>query len=178
MLDSTLIKTLNSKNISNNPSVTKQRLDEMWGTSSKQQKEKAVKLGGYTDTRSFNKSRTSGLISVRMAITLALTLNVDPFYIIACIDDKSECSMDKIKAFLNQFGYGEVLEKKIYGPRKHEIMAFIDNLLEGLNSETVNTIENLSNDELEILLKSYLIRAKIDNEGIRLFLIKLLLTRG
>ncbi|WP_434794531.1 hypothetical protein TPDSL_15720 [Terrisporobacter petrolearius] len=56
-------------------------------------------------------------------------------------------------------------------------MAFINELLEGLDNENINAIVSLSNEELETLLKSYLIRARIGDEKMRLFLIKLLLTR-
>lgn len=177
MLNSNIIKTLNSKNISSNPDITKQRLNTLWKNCNKQQKEKAVQLGGYTDTRSFNKSRTSGLISVRMTVTLAQTLDIDPFYIIADVDSKSNCSMDKIKNFLNQFGYGQVLEEENNGPLKQEILCFVNKLLDGIDNDSIEAIESLSNEELETLLKSYLISARITDERIRLFLIKLLLIK-
>ncbi len=64
------------------------RLDTIWNSTTKTQKEKAVEIGGYSDTRSFNKTSTSGLISARMVIALALALNVDPFYINADSDIK------------------------------------------------------------------------------------------
>jgi len=177
MLNANLIKTLNSKNISIDSNLTKLILNEIWKTSTKQQKEKAVELGGYTDTRSFNKARTSGLISVRMVIALAITMDVDPFYIIASSEAKANCTDEKIKDFLSQFGYAGIIDGGTNSEVKQEVLAFINELLEGLDNENINAIESLSNEELETLLKSYLIRARIGNEKMRLFLIKLLLTR-
>lgn len=176
-MDKNLIKTLNSKNISSNPIITKQRIQDVWKSSTKQQKEEAVKLGGYTDTRSFNKARATGFISVRMVVSLSLTFKIDPFYIIARTDTDSECTMDKINTLLEQYGYKDLIEKEYNGPSKKEALSFINSLFEGLTNDNIEIIDNLSNDELLTLLKSYLIRSQIEDESIRLFLIKLLLTR-
>lgn len=95
MLNSTLIKTLNSKNISKHPEITKERINDIWKASTKKEKENAVELGGYVDTRSFNKSRTTGFISVRMTIALAIAFNLDPFYIIAVSNDREEVNEER-----------------------------------------------------------------------------------
>jgi hypothetical protein len=177
MFDVSLIKDMNSKNVSVNPDTTKVRIDELWRATTKQQKQKAVDIGGYTDTRSFNKTRMSGFISVRMAVSLALAVNIDPFYLTAESDVKSACNDDIITVFLRNHDFGHMVEDNIERPTKTEAISFITKMLDGLNEDRKKTIHSLTVEELHTLLDSILIRKKInDSEDIKLFLIKVLLT--
>jgi len=134
-------------------------------------------LGGYTDTRSFNKTRSSGLISVRMVIALALALDIDPFFIIAHSDVKEGCTDEKVKEFLTMYGFGELVGNDLERPTKTEAINYISKILDALSSEKRDAINNLSQEELRTLLDSILIRSKMGaEEDIRLFLIKSLLT--
>lgn len=84
---------------------------------------------------------------------------------------------EKINNFLEYMGYDSILEEHVEGPTKQEIIGFISDLMDGLTSKKRAAIDNLSIEELETLLKSYLIRSKVgEQECIRLFLIRLLLT--
>lgn len=177
MFDVSLIKDMNSKNVSADPNVTKLRIDELWKATTKQQKQKAVEVGRYTDTRSFNKTRMSGLISVRMAVSLALAVNINPFYLTAESAVNSGCNDDNISAFLRKHDFGYVVEDDFERPTKSEAISFITKVMDGLNGDRRQTINSLSNEELRTLLDSILIRRKIsDSEDIKIFLIKALLT--
>lgn len=177
MLDLSVIKSLNTKNISSDSVETKRRLDELWGNTTKLQKEKAVEIGGYTDTRSFNKTRSSGYISVRMVIALALALDVDPFFINADSDVKVGCTDDKVEEFMRKYGFGELVDNDVERPTKTEAINYLSKILDAMNAEKREAINALSNEELRTLLDSVLIRSKIGTEeDIRLFIIKSLLT--
>lgn len=176
MIDLAIVKTLNTKNISSNTNETRRRLDDLWSSTTKMQKEKAVEIGGYTDTRSFNKTRTSGLISARMVIALALALNVDPFYINADLDDKADCTDEKVMEFMRKYGFGHLTCDELERPTKAEVVNYISKVMDNMRSEKRDAIKVLSNEELRTLLDSILIRSKLgDEEDIRLFIIKVLL---
>jgi len=178
MLSSGVIKSLNSKNVSHNPVITKERLVELWEKASKQQKEKAVNLGAYTDVRSFNKTRSSGYISVRMVLALAITLNIDPFYITAHSDEKETCTEENINRFLEMSGYGNIIETCSESPTKKEVLDFVSSRMDDLTTQVRQAIASITNEELVTLLQAYLIRAKAGNEDdLRLFLIRLLLAK-
>jgi len=177
MIDLAIVKTLNTKNISLNTDETRTRLDVLWNSTTKIQKEKAVEIGGYTDTRSFNKTRTSGLISARMVIALALALNVDPFYINADLDDKADCTDEKVMEFMRKYGFEHLTHDEIKRPTKTEVVNYVSKILDDMSSEKREAIKILSNEELRTLLNSILIRSKLgDEEEIRLFTIKVLMT--
>ena len=177
MLNLAVVKTLNTKNISSNTLETKMRLGDLWSTTTKLQKEKVVEIGGYTDTRSFNKTRSSGLISVRMVIALALALDVDPFYINADSDVKEGCTDKNVEEFMKKYGFGELLGNDVDRPSKTEAINFLSKILDALNAERREAINGLTNEELKTLLDSVLIKSKIGTEeDIRLFIIKSLLT--
>lgn len=177
MIELSLIKTMNTKNISVNTAVTKVRIDEIWSATTKHQKQRAVDIGGYTDTRSFNKTRISGLISVRMVAALSLALNIDPFYINAETDVNTGCDEEKIVRFVSKYGFENLVNNEVERPSKIEVVNFVSKLIDGITSEKRAAINSLTNEELGVLLNSYLIRARLGNdENTRLFLLKALLT--
>lgn len=177
MFDSNIVKILNSKNISSDDKETRKRLESMWKSTTKLQKQNAVEIGGYSDTRSFNRARTSGQISVRMVIALALALDVDPFYISADVNVKSNCTDEKILHFMRKYGFEDLADNEFEKPTKTEVINYISQIFDSLNSEKRESIRELSNEELATLLSSTLIRAKIGyDDEIKLFLLKVLLT--
>lgn len=177
MIDVSLIKTMNTKNISLKPDITKARIDELWKKTTKLQKQKAVDIGGYTDTRSFNKTRASGLISVRMVVALSLALSIDPFYINAETDINAECDEEKILDFIRGHGFEHLVDSNVARPTKAEIISFVTKIVDDIPNEKRVMIDNLSNEEMGILLNSFLIMARLgEDENTRLFLIKALLT--
>ncbi|MDF2800402.1 MAG: hypothetical protein K0S61_305 [Anaerocolumna sp.] len=178
MFNTDLLITLNSKNVSMVPSKTKERVGSILAQSTKQQRDRAAALGGYNDARSFNKTKSSGFISVRMALTLAIIFNLDPNYIIAETDERTEYSDEKAKRFLINMGFKHVLSKE-YGPTEEDVIPYISKLMRDISPDMKESIRRLSEEELLTMLKAYLIRSKIGaDEEIRLFLIKILLIGG
>lgn len=83
MLTLEQIAKLNSDsiNISVNTDHTKSVLKELWKNSSNHQKLSAVALGSYEGVNVFNPVLDTGKISLQMAIVLAQTFEISPFYI-------------------------------------------------------------------------------------------------
>lgn len=178
MFDTDVIVTLNSKNISLNPDKTKERVVEILTRATKQQRDSAAALGGYNDARSFNKTKASGLISVRMVITLAIVFNLDPHFISADTDVKTEYSEERAKNFLIKNGFRKIALKEIW-PTDEDLITYVSRLLKNMSSKTKESVHNLEDDKLSTMLKAYLIRSKVGvDEDLRLFLIKSLLIGG
>ena len=177
MIDQQIIKYLNSKNVSTNPNETKERLEIIWKDMTKMKKDEAVRIGGFSNTRSFNKTRGSGLISVRMVIAISIAMQVNPFYITAEEDDINCYSEEKIIDFIRKNNLESYLEERVDGVDKVALTQYMSSLISNLSNSKVEEINQLSNNDLGTLLSAVLIRDRIDDkEENRIFLLKLLLT--
>lgn len=178
MFNTDLLIKLNTKNVSADPVKTRERVQSILSNATKQERDRAASLGGYNDARSFNKTKATGLISVRMALTLAIIFNQDPKYIIAETDEKAEYSEEKAENFLINMGFKHVLEEDS-GFTEEKVMSYVARLMKSISDEMKESINDLSDDEIITMLRSYLIRSKVGaDEDMRLFLIKAVLIGG
>lgn len=125
MLSLDVIKKLDSNSISQDEGKVRERLYKLWEEGSKLQKSRAVLIGGYTDTKAFSAARSNGRISVRMAISLALAFDINPFYINGFADFKIKLTVDQINRFLKRYGFSQytineannppIFDPRIYG---------------------------------------------------------------
>ncbi|MCM1991317.1 hypothetical protein [Oceanirhabdus seepicola] len=109
MLTVEQIKTMNSQNISHDKDQTRKVLNSVWKTASNKQKNKAVALGGYTDTKAFSAARSTGSISVRMTIATSLVFSISPMYLSAMSKVDEGFTVDTANSFLHATGYDEYI---------------------------------------------------------------------
>lgn len=175
MIDKRIVVQLDSKNISKNPKVTKERFESLWKEASNKIKNEAVEIGGYKDTRSFTNAKNSGLISVRMAVSLAITFGVDPFYLTAEKENKGQLTEANLDQFLNVHGFKSLREDKC-GIRKKELESYVKGVIGEIDENMIEAINKVSDEELNTLLKSTLIKYKAGNiSSDKVDLLKLLL---
>lgn len=174
MLDYDLIKKMNSKNISIDVEITKERLKKIWSNITKEQLRKAIKLGGFSNSRSFNKTRKTGIISVRMTVALAVALEINPFYLSAEENKKEDYSEEKLIDFVKTKNIKLDLSEKAL--LKKEIEESFQEVLNTVDLEEVEALEKMSKEEVITLIEGLFIKEKIINKKKRIFLIKLMLT--
>ena len=120
MLSQEFVVQLKRSNISKDAEKTKQRVEELWKASSKEDK-KAVEELAKTDRVSIARIYKVGSISAKLAVALGQVLNVDPLYLIGEIDERRECSDELLRKFLNAKGYKDIAKKALKPTRKPRV---------------------------------------------------------
>ncbi|MCB2342498.1 hypothetical protein [Clostridium estertheticum] len=160
MINSNLIKQLDSRNISTNPTVTKKRFESIWSNATNIKKNAAVSLGGYKDTRSFTNAKNSGLISVRMLVCLAITFDVDCFWLNAEIPTNSSCTEASVNKFLKKYGFERFCTYNNDSIMRQEMVDHVSDSLKDLSNDEFEKLSELSDEDYLTLLKSLLIKSK------------------
>ncbi|KZL93968.1 hypothetical protein [Clostridium magnum] len=185
MLSIEQIAQLNSNNISVNPDHTKSVVKQLWNNASTHQKQKAVTIGSYKNTKSFGPVKDIGKISVRMAIVLSQVFNVNPFYIIGEETEDNGFNENIMDQFLQRFGFGDfATSNDSYtqvpsiqrSPITNDILKdFASNIIDSV--EMTDELMALSEEEAIQLLKALNTKAKLNNfdSVIKLLLIKKIL---
>jgi hypothetical protein len=117
-------------------------------------------------------------------VSLAQTLNVNPFYLTGEADEFGESSAELLKEFLVKLGYGSLATKKTSAKRKYErrtknevksvvaesaepvqeaetiIEPDVENAEISVDGGAQILVDTLTNDEAVLLLQSILLKAK------------------
>jgi len=181
MLDRTVFKALKQTNISKNGAKTKERLHEAWKLLNKEKRSEALELCGLTKfavRRSIDESR----ISLKLAAAISQVANIDPRYL-SGESDESRALTDKVLYdFLVKNGYkdpnkakhkkGSVkLSKKQSAAVAEPIIEIIqtendyEKLIEPLKRNNKSSFDNMSEEEILLLLKALFTRAKYNEEA-------------
>ena len=104
MVTESLMKRLKQVNISKDAEKTKQRASEAWKTASKTEQKSIMELTDLSRA-SIQRSYKTGHISAKIVIAMAQTFNLDPLYFTGVSDEKTACSDEQIRVFLIDLGY-------------------------------------------------------------------------
>jgi len=110
MLTAEMIQTLKRSNISKNGELTKQRVKELLDEATREQKSEIDALAGLNRV-SVNRVYTTGSISAKIAVAVAMTLNIDPFYLTGEVSERGECREQGLLTFLKVKGYNDLSRK-------------------------------------------------------------------
>ncbi|MGL4873891.1 MAG: hypothetical protein ACRC30_04490 [Clostridium sp.] len=177
MIDYSLIKKMNSKNVSSDIETTKKRVRDIWRNITKEQRNEAIKVGGFSNSRSFNKTRKTGLISVRMTLAISVAVKVNPFYITAEENDKNDYSEEKLILFIKSRNINPDFEITKESVIKSTLKEEFSKIIENVNEETLEYVDKLKKEELITLLDSLFIKDRIGKKREKLVLLKILLTQ-
>jgi hypothetical protein len=194
-MDDVFFKKLKQVNISEDIEKTKVRLKKTWDNADKKNKKELLKNAGPAIYNAIGKITKSGRITAKMTIMLSRYLDVNPFYLIGASNDKVPYSEILLKEFLINLGYKSLwteYEKyllkfdmaNIGGAEKEEGEEEFEILHTGeemqdmdvekelmeipedtVIPESLQAADNLSEEEVLLLMRSLLIRAKV-NPGI------------
>ena len=122
MLDAEIIQAIKQTNLSTNGDLTKERAKAILKAASREQKSEICALAGLKRF-SIDRVYATGNISGKIAIAMAQTLNLNPFYLTGEIEEQGEYSDEAIRSFLKSKGY-ETLAKKVKKPvRRTQVKA-------------------------------------------------------
>ena len=171
MLNNEQISQLNSHDISKDNDHTKAVVSRLWGKATSEQKQKAVTLGSYKNTKSFYPTKNKGQISVRMTIVLAQVFSVDPFYIIGEKLMDNGFTEEALNDFLCRFSFDNLATNTYLQSTKVEnhptplneimlkdyVIKVIDDIV------MTKELSELSEEEIISLIKALITQVKLKN---------------
>jgi len=104
MLLTAQLQQLKRTNISVDSEKTRQRVDELWTSLKIKQKQAIRALAGIT-AQPIYRTQEAGNISAKVAIAIAQTLNINPFYLTGEADEPGECTDAVLRKLLLKHGY-------------------------------------------------------------------------
>jgi hypothetical protein len=176
MFNSEFIKKLKQTNLSSNAGKTKTRLLQIWKSATRAQQAEIIELAGVART-AVHRSYKNGNISAKIAVPVAQVMNVSPFYLTGEADKPEECSQELMREFLVKYNYGALLDGAPAKQRKKKKSAAKKPKSAAKGKATKKAAPaaktkapaakpvtkseyNLTEDEMIILMKSILLRAK------------------
>jgi len=108
MFDNSFYTELRQTNVSNFPEKTKERVEDVWKSCQKDVKHAILDLAGVNH-KSYNRVCKVGTISARLALALAQTVNITPYYFTGEEDEKQEYSDKAARQFIKDCGYNDIL---------------------------------------------------------------------
>jgi hypothetical protein len=103
MVGTATLDKLSAANISKDADKTKERVDVLWKSSTKAQKESLKTFADSKSDRAFYNITKDGIITARKALALAQTFAVSPYYLTAETDEPGDSSDDVLKTFVKQY---------------------------------------------------------------------------
>ena len=112
-----LLSKLKQSNISKDAEKTKSRVKSLWKATDKPTREVVLDLAGVKIV-TLQRTYLNGNISARMALALAKTLNVNPYYLIGQIDEVGTFSDTVMTDLLRELKYDKLLAEAGLGEPK------------------------------------------------------------
>jgi len=126
MLTEKHIQQLKRTDISKDGRKTQERVGTLWKSASAEQKQKILDLAGVIAATVYRAYRT-GCVSAKLVISLAQTLNINPFYFTGETDTPSEFSDDLLRKLLLRYNYKKLVAeaglKRSYSRREESTEA-------------------------------------------------------
>jgi len=117
MFTADIISKMKQSNISVDGEKTKLRFKEVWTSAKASEKKEVAALAGVS-INSIYRVYNTGSISAKITVALALTMNVNPFYLTGEAEDVGDCSEDIIKALFVKHSYVELWNEHITQQKK------------------------------------------------------------
>lgn len=178
MLDGNMIQRLKRTNISVDADKTRERMELTWKSASNADKRKVENLAGVK-RQTLYRIYNTGAISAKLACAAAMTLNVNPFFLTGESDENGGCSDAVIVDFLRSKGYEDLLLEAVGKPRRKyqrrstvsldlpeaaDGVALVQSIVPAADLiDEVPAIPALTDDDLIVLLRAMIIRARTDD---------------
>lgn len=116
MHEAEFIQKLKRTNVSADGTKTKERVQQIWKSASNETK-KQIEQDTGNARNSIYRIYQTGSISVKLAVSFAQRLNIDPYYITGESDENSGYSEETVERFLREKGYSKLLDEITTGKR-------------------------------------------------------------
>jgi len=108
LLSSELLQKTKRTNVSENPAITRQRVEELLRPAKLAQK-KAIRELADVSTQVFHSIYSKGIISIKMVIAISKELDVNPFFLTGKVDEPGEFSEESLRDLLLKHGYRDLV---------------------------------------------------------------------
>jgi len=172
MLAVEYILQLKQSNISVDGDKTKERVEKLWKAADAEQKESILEQAGIKVATVYRVYRT-GSISAKLAVPMAQTLKINPFYLTGQEDDPGEYSDSQLRKLLKNHGYELIIKeanlKRPYNrqqppaeeaPKVPETVEVEPEVATLLPPQLPPGSDTLDSDDLRILFDALTIRVK------------------
>jgi hypothetical protein len=157
MFTSAAIQKMKQSNISVDGEKTKRHLSLCWKAASKKDQETIMELAGVARSTIHRAYRTGG-VSAKLAVAMAQTLNIDPFYLTGASDQPGSCTDELMLLFLQTHNYAALMSGWSAAPRRQ--LQTAPSPAEAIPAPAA--FAAMSEEDLIILLRSLLIKARAD----------------
>lgn len=149
MLSAEQMQELKKVNVSIDAQKTKTRISNDFKSAPNEIKVKIVDLSGLK-RGTFYRVFSTGVITPRIVLAMAQTLDISPYYYTGASDEKGLCSSDVLVSFLSGHDYGELAEAVIASSvkpkRKYTRKAKEDvqslSVVDGVSSNHTEEVDN------------------------------------
>lgn len=152
MYESAFIQQLKRTNVSANGGKTKERVEHLWKGASNELK-KQIEQDTGNARNSIYRIYQTGSISVKLAVSFAQRLNIDPYYLTGETDENSGYSEEAVERFLREKGYSKLLDNsaavtrtKKKSSKRKEAVASNRVIPDGLSGAEDDKSESASSD--------------------------------
>lgn len=138
---------LKKNNICKDPEKAKERIGNDFKATTKAEKDEIRALSGLTRSTFYHAGKT-GLVSIRLAISLGQVLDANPYYYIGAVDERGEFNSRVLRRMLDEYGYGALPEKpkRAYNRKNRFDLQSEKNFSDDDKSGASETAENKSSD--------------------------------
>ncbi len=178
MYDQAFVQKLKQTNVSADAEKTKERVAALWKASSREAKKEVETLADISRA-SIYRVFSTGSLSVKLALPMAQVLGADPYYLLGKTDENNGCDDELLARFLSDHGYEKLLQtvkpKAKRKPRAVPVsepvaapVALQEQDSVGLPAPTPELLAYLderTDEDLFMLLKSLLLRAEVDESA-------------
>ena len=109
MFDKEFISGLGKRSISRDPSLTKERANEAWRGAPKEKQQEVLTLADVPYSTAY-RVRSTGIITVKMAIAISQTFDLDPYYLIGAVSENAGYSLASAKKLLTENKYSKAVK--------------------------------------------------------------------
>ena len=168
MFTTAMIQKMKQNNISVDGEKTKKHLAQVWKAASKREQETILELAGVARSTVHRAYRTGG-VSAKLAAAAAQTLNIDPFYLTGASDLPGICSGEQMASFLQAHDYTALHAEwsKLERRQRNTASAAAASVptAAGSAAPSAAVLDAVTEDDLIILMRSLLIKAKADDRS-------------
>ena len=110
MFDKEFIAKLGRKSVSENTAVAKERVNAIWKSASMKAKRGFFELADVVNNTAY-RMRTTGIVTVKLAVAMAQSFNADPYYLIGATDENKGFNIETAKKFLSEHKYAKLVRE-------------------------------------------------------------------
>jgi len=162
MFEAATIQKLKQVNVSVNAEKTKKHTAEVWKTASREEQATVLALSNVARS-TVQRAYRLGNISAKLIVPIAQTMNVNPLYLSGESDDRGFCTNKALASFLVKLGYHGIISLASESSGGDDASGYPESeagRVPVVADDEQSLLANLSEDDMVILMKAVILRAR------------------